>query len=188
MVKKQNNAWLVYVIALIAIVALILAIVAMNKASVTGNAFWDFLRTKEVVAEQTQTNIEEYNGFLASSYRDLEEYSEYIKGYEAKYDENGMLIYEILDNEIWPGNDYGLIEGSESFSFQSKLNGDIFEIPFPTDEPPGPKTCKCTKAKEGKIPNDDDCVNTGFPFGCVPRDGKDCKTCQGFKKGEASSA
>ena len=49
MVKKQNNAWIIYVIALIAIVALILAIVAMNKASMTGNAFWDFLRTKDVV-------------------------------------------------------------------------------------------------------------------------------------------
>ena len=182
MVKKQNNnAWLVYVIALIAIVALVLAIVAMNKASMTGNAFWDFLRTKEVVAEQTQTNIEEYNGFLVGEY--VEEYPNLLKGYQAMYDENGMLIYEILDNEIWPGNDYGLIEGSESFSFQSKLNGDIFEIPFPTDAPPGPKTCKCTEAKEGKEKNDGDCVNMGFPFGCVPRDGKDCKTC---KKGSAS--
>ena len=42
MVKKQNNnAWIVYVIALIAIVALILGAVAVYKANMTGNIFWD---------------------------------------------------------------------------------------------------------------------------------------------------
>jgi len=47
MVKKQNNVWIVYVIALIAIVALILSAVAIHKANMTGNAFWDFLKVKE---------------------------------------------------------------------------------------------------------------------------------------------
>ena len=48
MVKKQNsNVWLVYLIALIAIVALILGAVAVYKANMTGNAFWDLFRAKE---------------------------------------------------------------------------------------------------------------------------------------------
>ena len=42
MVKKQNNnVWIVYVLALIAIVALVLGAVALNRANMTGNIFWD---------------------------------------------------------------------------------------------------------------------------------------------------
>ena len=42
MVRKQNNnAWIVYVIALIAIAALILGAIALNRANMTGNIFWD---------------------------------------------------------------------------------------------------------------------------------------------------
>jgi len=49
MVKKQNNnVWIVYVIALIAIVALILSAVAISKASVTGQGIFNF---------RTQSNI-----------------------------------------------------------------------------------------------------------------------------------
>ena len=45
MVKKQNNnAWIVYVVALIAIVALILGAIALNKANVTGQGIFDFLK------------------------------------------------------------------------------------------------------------------------------------------------
>ena len=116
MVKKQNNnAWLVYVIALIAIVALVLAIVAMNKASMTGNAFWDFLRTKEVVAEQTQTTyIPETAGVLGSAYLAKGGSAEILKGYRAEYNDDGALMYEIIleeDGELLiPGEGYELSE------------------------------------------------------------------------------
>jgi len=38
---KNNNVWIIYVVALIAIAALILGAIALNKANMTGNAFWD---------------------------------------------------------------------------------------------------------------------------------------------------
>ena len=42
MVKKQNNnAWIIYLIALIAIAALVLGAIALNRANMTGNIFWD---------------------------------------------------------------------------------------------------------------------------------------------------
>ena len=41
--KKNNNAWIVYVVALIAIVALILAAVAINKANMTGQGIFEWL-------------------------------------------------------------------------------------------------------------------------------------------------
>jgi len=52
MVKKQNNFnWWILVLAVIAIIALILAAIAFNKANMTGNAFFDFLRKKEVAPD-----------------------------------------------------------------------------------------------------------------------------------------
>jgi len=50
MVKKQNsNAWLIYLIALVAIAALVLGAIAVNKANMTGQGFLDFLKAKKNV-------------------------------------------------------------------------------------------------------------------------------------------
>ena len=57
MVKKNNNAWIVYVVALIAIVALILAAVAVNKANMTGNSLWTRLFQKQEKVEANAPDV-----------------------------------------------------------------------------------------------------------------------------------
>ena len=131
MVKKQNNnAWIVYVIALIAIVALILGAIALNKANMTGKVFWKnwFQEEVETEASVPEINFDEYNGLLEGGHHNLEKYSHLLQGYEAKYDQNRRLVYEIIDDGLELGNDYEVIENGENLVLQSKINGWIFPV------------------------------------------------------------
>ena len=112
MVKKQNNAWIVYVIALIAIVALILAIVAINKANMTGNPFWDFLKKQETM--ETQVVSGNY-GLLGDAFFSSGGVRSQLEGYQVKYNENGELIYEVLNGgrRLKIGEDYKFTLNSE---------------------------------------------------------------------------
>lgn len=130
MVKKQNNnAWIVYVVVLIAVVALILGAVAINKANISGNAFWDFLRSeKNIEAPNQQQNqvATEVLGLVGEGFIANGGDVEVLKNYKVEYDENGDMIYEIKNNrEIFAlGEGYIFSEDEEGNNLiESLVNG-----------------------------------------------------------------
>lgn len=133
MVKNNNNAWIVYVIALIAILALVLAAVAIHKANMTGNGIFDFLKKQEAVNIQIAGPD---SGLLGESFLINGGDIEKLKNYEVKYDQNGEMIYESKNDgiEFNLGQNYATkSDGATGFLIYNIGDG------FVTDE----KDCKC---------------------------------------------
>ena len=105
--KNNNNAWIIYVIALVAIAALILAAVALSRANMTGQGIFDFLKKQENVG-----TVDGNYGLLGNTFITNGGDIEMLKGYEVKYDENGEKIYEFF------GSTYG--EEGQPGVFRSK--------------------------------------------------------------------
>jgi len=175
MVKKQNsNVWLVYLIALIAIVALILGAVAISKANMTGNAFWDFLRAKEKpvcgdgVCEPPENNLTcpedcviggdgpegvgggNY-GLLGNVYLTNGGDFEKLKGlkYSVEYDLEGNVLLEMINGFI-----------NENYNTDTLIYGE--DCPTTTcvtsSDCDAYGTCSCT-GKEGCPSNEKYCYN-----------------------------
>jgi len=153
MVKKQNNAWIVYVIAIIAIAALILAALAFSKANMTGNAFWDFLKTnneKVQVTPDSSTTSGTY-GLLGEVYLADGGNFENLINYQVEYDKNGNKMYELMDGGI-------LLVPGEGYKFVKNLEGsyDLIDLIDPEgDSSQG--GWKCTGSCSGSNCNQEGC-------------------------------
>ncbi len=120
MVKENSNGFLIWVVLIVALVALILGAVALNKANMTGNAFWDNWFKQEAKAQE---NVQENIGAQDN-----------MKNYIAVYDENGKLAYEFKNGQFTYGeaeNDLmqNLGESNPIFvssSANNQIIGDIF--------------------------------------------------------------
>jgi hypothetical protein len=109
---KKNFDWLVWLVALIAIISLVLSVVALSNASVTGKGIFSFVKK---TLKQTKIPISS-QGILADAYLSVGGDKNFLKGYEVKYDENGELIYEIVDEgtRIVVGSSYSRINNGET--------------------------------------------------------------------------
>ena len=161
MVKKQNNnAWIVYVIALIAIVALILGAIALNKANMTGNAFWDFFKKQE----QTQTTYTpETVGLLGNAYLEKGGSVDTLNNYQSIYGPNGDLLYEVVNGEVTQDNGY---INSITY-YDESVGGTVTVSQAGISDAAGGGTLTCTGTCGGN-----GCVQTG----CAPS-GTDCTLC-----------
>jgi len=173
--NKKQNTWVFAIFAL----AVIILLVGSIGASVTGHGIFDWLRRDRVqVQEQTQLEDGEiYRGLLGQKYLESEGNLEYLKGYEAKYDENGWLVYEIINNMVLPGEAYDLVkeEFTQELKFVSSSGGTVYTVPWgSTMTFPGKCTCLDNPPQTGNI----DCRrNPGAPWKCIPRSNSVCKEC-----------
>ncbi|MFA5953857.1 MAG: hypothetical protein WC812_04655 [Candidatus Pacearchaeota archaeon] len=129
---KKNNSWLLWVVLIVAVVAIILSAIAISKSNnITGNSIFDFFK-KSSISTNTQTQSK---GLLADAYLASGKSSESLKNYEAVYDENGELIYELLDDATYfnIGNTYELIEDNNGVFLKSKITGLMVPGPDPAD-------------------------------------------------------
>ena len=111
MIKKNYN-WLIWVLAVIAVIAIVLAAIALHRVNVTGQGIFDIFKRGNVqeTQPQQQTPITtESKGLLGDFYISNGGNFENLKGYEVKYDADGNLIYEIIDE----GTKFNLGEGYE---------------------------------------------------------------------------
>ena len=103
MVKKQNNnVWIIYVIALIAIAALILGAVAVYKANMTGNNIWSWLNdfgNKEGSPDAAGGGTTDM-GLLANG----EDISQ-LESYEVMF-KDGEMVYETINGVMDQKLDY----------------------------------------------------------------------------------
>ena len=125
----------------VAVVVLLIFMIAGNSNG-TGNAFFDFFKAKEVGEtgmEQTQTNPSTFTqGLLADAYLAKGGSKDMLKGYEAKYDENGDLIYEVVEEgtKIVVGEGTTLVQDPENPLITAIYSGGIQT---------GVKACVCKK-------------------------------------------
>jgi hypothetical protein len=101
---KKNNNWLIWIFAIISVVALVLAIVALNNAGVTGEAInWNKPKANIIDANSCKVSPTTYStityGLLGSNYLNNKGSLDVLKGYEVKYDSNGKVVYEIINNK-----------------------------------------------------------------------------------------
>ena len=85
-----------------------------------GQSIFDIFRQK-ILSTKSQTISK---GLLADAYLASGKNADSLKGYEVKYDENGNLMYEVLNN-----NFFGTYEGflSSSYSEENVINSPILE-------------------------------------------------------------
>ena len=151
---KKINTWAFAILAL----AVVFLLVGAIGASVTGNSIWDLFRSKDNVQEQTIENTqietgEVYRGLLAEEYLKAGEDWQFLKGYEAKYDENGDLIYEVVEGYAYAGEKYEITQDPynperSSYNLIGQPIGSGGTIMAPGGDPGG--SCVCTKgANEG---------------------------------------
>jgi len=132
MAKKNSNNWLMWIVLVIALVALVLGAVALNKTNMTGNAFWELFKKTN--------NVESGKGLLGNVYLSNNGNVENLKEYEVKYDEEGNLMYEILEgHQIIPGEGYSLIEDENGILRVSAVQGGSSSSSFGWD-------CSCNSA------------------------------------------
>ena len=89
---SKNNSWVVWVAALIAVVALIVAVIAIAKVNMTGQGIFEWFKKQREIKTQVGVGEEQFSGSL--------------KGYEIKYDEEGDVIYELINNKVITGPKY----------------------------------------------------------------------------------
>ena len=128
----------------------------MNKASMTGNALFDFLRKKEVVAEQTQTSQQnqittESRGLLGDAFLANGGDFENLKDYEVMYDSEGNLVYEVTNGgtKFTFGEGYELRETPEGGMATYSFDGDTFvggDFSCGCNFPPGANGGTCTNS------------------------------------------
>jgi len=84
---------------LVAVVALIAAIVALTKVNMTGQGIFEWFKkestTSQVGAGGTTNQNNINKGLLGDAFVSVGGDKNSLKGYEAKYDDEGRLIYEI---------------------------------------------------------------------------------------------
>ena len=153
MVKNKKNSWIWWLVLAAIIIALIIIAVILNSKT-TGNAIFNFGKnhSKDV----------SYMGILGNSFIKYRGSLSSLKGYEVKYDSDGNLIYEIINQrtEIKVGLNYSINQTSNT----------TFEIySLTTGQEVGGGSCGCSNdGGPGK------CTN-----GCVYNNGKCHGSCSG---------
>ena len=111
----------------VAVVVLLIFMIAGNS-NVTGNAFFDFFKAKEVretgmekQTTTTQTSSNFAQGLLAQTYLDNGGDKNMLQNYEVRYDENGNLIYEFSKSGLALGQNYEVSSNSEIVNKESGL-------------------------------------------------------------------
>jgi hypothetical protein len=161
---SKNNSWIVWVVALIAVVALIVAIVALSNASVTGKGIFSFGKK---TLKQTKIPISS-QGILADAYLSVGGDKNFLKGYEVKYDENGELIYEIVDEGT------RIVVGS---SYSSTLNGNILTLVVGGGSASITKVCGCDQNLGQPCSSICTAISNGQQYNCEGTcSGIGCKT------------
>jgi len=127
MVKNKKNSWIWWLVLAAIIIALIIIAVILNSKT-TGNAIFNFGKnpSKDV----------SYMGILGNSFIKYRGSLSSLKGYEVKYDSDGNLIYEIINQrtEIKVGLNYSINQTSNT----------TFEIySLTTGEGQGTGSCGC---------------------------------------------
>ena len=103
MVKKQNNnAWIIYLIALIAIAALVLGAIAIHRVNMTGKGIFDFWKNRNLEVNVPDSPGENY-GFLGKFYLDNGGKINDLKGYSVSHGPDGIVEWEVR-NGICEGN------------------------------------------------------------------------------------
>ena len=150
--NNNNNNWLLWVVLIVAVIAVILSAIAISKANVTGQGIFDIFRQRTSTQTKTTTPSATSNGLLADAYLSSGESAQDLKYYEAKYDENGQLIYEIIEDGTYYkiGSDYEEVQQNGQYFIKSKTTGIIMA--------PGPDPSDC----KPRCPTTDTCNPSGL--------------------------
>jgi len=152
-------------VLVIAVVALILGAVALNKANMTGNAFWtDWFSNQEAKAQNNvQENVgvaSEGNGLLGDAYISKGGDSNNLKSYKVEYDKEGNMIYELVNGRVSPG---------ENYVFQEHESGELTIVAAsasnPALEPLGGNSIVATCQHCEAVPSVGGCTQSSCDWG-----------------------